>query len=78
MQQCEAIVLLCQRIKADGDFHTLFKYNDLLRLAQQIREGQEWLRKARAIPPTSPITWSALVKYEQQWCRDCDGSSDTI
>ena len=78
MQQCEAIVLLCQKIKADGDFHTLFKQNDLLRLAKQMREGQGWLRKARDIPPTSPITWSTLVRFEQQWCRDCDGNSDSI
>ncbi len=69
--QCEGVALLCRSSPSDS----LFKHPILLQLANDMRASQGWSRTARrACPPTTAATWMALMRMEQQWCRDQDGT----
>jgi len=74
IHQCEVIVRCCQ----SANYISLFKNKELMRLANDMRQFQGWSRKARRVPPTSPTTWSALLRMEQNWCRDCDGTVEEV
>ena len=77
IHRCEALCQKCRDEKDAGRGVILFKNKDLIQLCRDMRAFQGWSRKERDVPPTSPTTWQALLRMEQRWCRECDGSDES-
>eukprot|EP00978_Attheya_sp_CCMP212_P039017 scaffold198780_cov34-Attheya_sp.AAC.1 len=77
--RCQDLRQMCHEETLAGRYGTLFKKPELLQLCDEIRECQGWIRRARSAPTTSSDTWSALLRMEQQWCRETtDDSNDVV
>uniref|UniRef100_A0A7S2XIY5 Methyltransferase domain-containing protein n=1 Tax=Attheya septentrionalis TaxID=420275 RepID=A0A7S2XIY5_9STRA len=77
--RCQDLRQMCHEETLAGRYGTLFKKPELLQLCDDMRECQGWTRGARSAPTTSSDTWSALLRMEQQWCRETtDDNNDVV
>jgi hypothetical protein len=77
LSQCRKLYEICQAAKqqvGQNQQSLLFKNADILQLTLQMRVFQGWSRPHRAAPTTSRQSWQAVLRMEQQWCRESDGT----
>jgi hypothetical protein len=74
--RCQQLYQLASTEKAANRHNVLFKHAAILQLTEEMREYQGWLRKKKLkVPHTTPQQWDALIRMEQQFCRETsDGS----
>jgi hypothetical protein len=76
LYKCQKLYDICQTAKqqvGQGQ-QLLFKNVDILQLTEDMRVFQGWSRQHRAAPITWRQSWQAVLRMEQTWCRESDGT----
>jgi hypothetical protein len=81
IQRCKEIFRLCNHERDSGRSATLFKNQALVQACKDIREFQGWTstRSPHGRPARTTVkTWEALLRMEQLWCRETDGTEENL